>query len=102
MSRRVIPNLQFNINQDGEPDYSIIGENAIVQDIIHSQAVWGIRDAIKCKLKHAKIIEINSTGNYLTVEKHDFRSALDKSILYFEKFEDYETCGEILKLKNKL
>ena len=97
MSKRVIPNLQFNINGDGEPDYSIIGENEIIQDIVYSQTVTGIREAIKRKAKHAKIIEINSTGNYLTVDKQDFESALNKSISYYEKFEDYETCAEILR-----
>ena len=51
MSKRVIPNLQFNINGDGEPDYSIIGENEIIQDIVYSQTVTGIREAIKRKAK---------------------------------------------------
>jgi hypothetical protein len=102
MSKRIIPNLQFNINGEGEPDYSIIATNEVVRDIVYSQTVWGIRDAIKRKLKHAKIVEINSTGQYLTVDKQDFESALDKSISYYEIFEDYETCAEIIKLKNKL
>jgi hypothetical protein len=102
MSKRIIPNLQFNINGDGIPDYSAIGANEIVQDIVYSQTVWGIREAIKRKAKHAKIVEINSTGHYLTVDKQDFESALNKSISYYEKFEDYETCAEIVKLKEKL
>jgi inorganic pyrophosphatase len=102
MAKRQIPNLQFNINRDGEPDYSVIGQNEVVQDIVYSQTVWGIREAIKRKAKHAKIVEINSTGQYLTVDKQDFESALNKSILYYEKFEDYETCAEIIKLKNQL
>ncbi len=102
MSKRIIPNLQFNINGDGEPDYSVIGANEVVQDIVYSQTVYGIREAIKRKLKHAKIVEINSTGQYLTVDKQDFESALNKSISYYEKFEDYETCAEIVKLKNQL
>jgi hypothetical protein len=102
MSKRIIPNLQFNINGDGEPDYSVIAENEIVRDIVYSQTVWGIRDAIKRKSKHAKIVEINSTGQYLTVEKQDFESALNNSISYYEVFEDYETCAEIVKLKNQL
>jgi hypothetical protein len=102
MNKRIIPNLQFNINGEGEPDYSVIATNEIVRDIVYSQTVWGIRDAIKRKLKHAKIVEINSTGQYLTVEKQDFKSALDKSISYYEIFEDYETCAEIVKLKEKL
>ena len=102
MAKRQIPNLQFNINGEGEPDYSIIGENEIIQDIVYYQTVTGIRDAIKRKTKHAKIVEINSTGQYLTVDKQDFVSALNKSISYYEKFEDYETCAEIVKLKEKL
>ncbi len=102
MSKRIIPNLQFNINGEGEPDYSVIGQNEVVQDIVYSQTVYGIREAIKRKLKHAKIVEINSTGQYLTVDKQDFESALNKSISYYEKFEDYETCAEIVKLKNQL
>ena len=102
MSKRIIPNLQFNINGEGEPDYSVIAENEIVRDIVYSQTVWGIRDAIKRKLKHAKIVEINSTGQYLTVEKQDFKSALDNSISYYEVLEDYEACAEIVKLKKQL
>jgi hypothetical protein len=102
MSKRLIPNLQFNINGEGEPDYSIIATNEVIRDIVYYQTVTGIRDAIRRKLKHAKIVEINSTGQYLTVEKQDFKSALDKSISYYEVFEDYETCAEIIKLKEKL
>jgi hypothetical protein len=102
MAKRQILNLQFNINGEGEPDYSVIATNEIVRDIVYSQTVLGIRDAIKRKLKHAKIVEINSTGHYLTVDKQDFKSALDNSISYYEVFEDYETCAEIIKLKEKL
>jgi hypothetical protein len=102
MAKRQIPNLQFNINGDGEPDYSVIAENEVIKDIVYYQTVTGIRDAIKRKLKHAKIVEINSTGQYLTIEKQNFLSALNKSISYYEVFEDYELCAEIVKLKEKL
>lgn len=102
MAKRQIPNLQFNISGEGEPDYSIIAENEIIRDIVYSQTVLGIREAINRKAKHAKIVEINSTGQYLTVEKDDFEVALENSIQYYEIMEDYETCAEIVKLKNKL
>jgi hypothetical protein len=102
MAKRQIPNLQFNINGDGEPNYSVIAENEVIKDIVYYQTVTGIRDAIKRKLKHAKIVEINSTGQYLTIEKQNFLSALNKSISYYEVFEDYELCAEIVKLKEKL
>jgi hypothetical protein len=102
MAKRQIPNLQFNINGEGEPDYSIIAENEAIRDIVYSQTILGIREAINRKTKHAKIVEINSTGQYLTVEKIDFELALENSIHYYEVIEDYETCAEIVKLKNKL
>jgi hypothetical protein len=102
MAKRQIPNLQFNINGEGEPDYSIIAENEAIRDIVYSQTILGIREAINRKTKHAKIIEINSTGQYLTVEKNDFEVALNNSIHYYEVMEDYEACAEIVKLKNKL
>jgi hypothetical protein len=102
MAKRQIPNLQFNINGEGEPDYSVIAENEIIRDIVYSQTVLGIREAISRKAKHAKIIEVNSTGQYLTVEKNDFKVALDNSIHYYEVLEDYETCSSIMRLKEQL
>lgn len=102
MAKRTIPNLQFNINGEGEPDYSVIAGDEVVRGLIYHQTVTGIRDAIKRKLKHTKIVEINSTGQYLTVEKQDFESALNNSISYYEVLEDYETCSSIMKLKEQL
>lgn len=102
MAKRQIMNLQFNINGEGEPDYSIIVEDERIRDIVYSQTVLGIREAINRKAKHAKIIEVNSTGQYLTVEKNDFEIALNNSIHHYEVLEDYESCAAIVKLKNKL
>jgi hypothetical protein len=102
MAKRVIPNLQFNIVGEGTADYSAISQNEIVQDIVYSNTFWGIKEAVKKRLKHAKIVEVNSSGHYLTVEQENFKEALDNTIMYYEKQEDYETCAEIVKLKNQL
>lgn len=102
MAKRIIPNLQFNIAGNGEPDYSIISQNKVVRDIVYANTFVGIKEAVKKRSKHAKICEINSSGHYLTVEQEDFKTALDNTLSYYEKSEDYETCAEIVKLKNQL
>jgi len=102
MSRRVIPNLKINIIGCGNPDFSNISKDTSFQKILRVNTLNGIREAIKRRSKHAKIIEINSTGDYITIDKEDFSSALDSTLCYFEKIEDYETCDSIMKLKREI
>lgn len=102
MAKRQIPNLQFNINGGGEPDYSIISQNEIVRNLVYINTFVGIKEALKKRSKHAKICEINSSGQYLTIEQEDFKAALDNTLSYYEILEEYETCAEIIELKNKL
>ena len=102
MTKRQIPNLQFNINGGGEPDYSIISQNEVVKDLVYTNTFVGIKEALKKRSKHAKICEINSSGHYLTIEQEDFKTALDNTLSYYEKQEEYEMCAKIIELKNKL
>ena len=102
MAKRQIPNLQFNIEGNGEPDYSVISQNTVVRDIVYANTFVSIREAIKKRSKHAKICEINSSGHYLTVEQEDFKTALDNTLQYYEILEEYEMCAEIVELKNQL
>ena len=102
MAKRQIPNLQFNIAGNGEPDYSVISQNTVVRDIVYANTFVSIREAIKKRSKHAKICEINSSGHYLTVEQEDFKTALDNTLQYYEILEEYEMCAEIVELKNQL
>lgn len=102
MAKRIIPNLHFNVAEGGEPDYSVISKNEMIRDIIYANTFVGIREAIKKRAKHAKICEINSSGQYLTVEQEDYKAALDNALSYYEVLEEYETCAEIVELKNKL
>ena len=102
MAKRQIPNLQFNIASEGEPDYSIIAENPVVRNIVYTNTFISIKEAVKKRSKHAKICEINSSGHYLTVEQEDFKIALDNTLQYYEILEQYEMCAEIIELKNQL
>jgi hypothetical protein len=102
MAKRQIPNLQFNIADGGQPDYSVISQNEVVRTIVYANTFVGIKEALKKRSKHAKICEINSSGHYLTIEQEDFKAALDNTLSYYEILEEYETCAEIIELKNKL
>jgi hypothetical protein len=55
MAKRQIPNLQFNINGAGEPDYSVISQNEAVRYIVYTNTFDGIKEALKKRSKHAKI-----------------------------------------------
>jgi len=102
MATRIIPNLNFRIDGDGEPDYSVISENEVIRDLVYEQTYLGIKEAVRRRLKHAKIVEVNSTGQFLAIEKPEFELALNNTIQYYEVLEDYEKCAEIVELKNQL
>jgi hypothetical protein len=102
MSRRIIPNLIFESDGWEEPDYSVLSTDENVRKIIYTNTFVGIKEAIKKRAKNAKIIEINSSGHYVTVVKEDFKKALDTTLIYHEGLEDYETCAQIIKLKKQI
>jgi hypothetical protein len=102
MSRRIIPNLIFKSDGWEEPDYSTLSTDETVRNIIYTNTFIGIKEAIKKRAKNAKIIEVNSSGHYITVVKEDFKTALDNTLIYHEELEDYETCAQIIKLKKQI
>lgn len=103
MSKRIIPNIIFTSENINElPDYSLLSQNKIVKSIVCENTFIGIKEAIKKRSKNAKIIEVNSSGYYITIGKEDYKTALDNVIGYYETLEDYETCAEIMNLKKQL
>lgn len=42
-----------------------------------------------------------STERYF-VYKSDFKETLDRALVIFEKYEKYEICAEVVKIKNRL
>jgi hypothetical protein len=102
MSKRIIPNITFHSDGWDEPDYSALSTDETVRNIIYTNTFIGIKEAIKKRAKNAKIIEVNSSGHYITIVKEDFKTALDNTLNYHENLEDYETCAQIIKLKNQI
>jgi hypothetical protein len=96
MKRRQVPNLYFTINSS-EPEFNfdIIQHDEKIQFLILSNVVFGIEEAIKLKKEEATIVELNSSGNYVSLHKENWKTSLESAERWFLKFEDYESCAKI-------
>ena len=100
MSKRKIPNLYITI-QEGI-DFAAIQENVQIKDILYNSVVEGIKSAAKTNKSEATIIELNSTGNYISLDRTDWKQSLEKAQIYFMDLEQYEMCADIQKLIESL
>jgi hypothetical protein len=100
MAKRIIPNLYIAV-QEGV-NFEAIQENTQIKTLIYSNIVTGIVDAKKYNRTEATIVELNSTGNYITIGKEDWKQSLMNVQEYFIQSENYEACSEIQKLIESL
>jgi hypothetical protein len=96
MAKRIIPNLYIAI-KDGT-DFDLVQENEQIQSILFNSIISGIEDAIKTNKEEATIIELNSSGNYISLDKDNWKPSLEKAQVYFTSLEEYEKCADIQKL----
>jgi hypothetical protein len=96
MSRRVIPNLYIAVHE--ETEFESIQDNHTIRDIIFNSIILGVGEAIKYKRKEATIVELNSSGNYVTLPKEIWKQSLESAQQHFVKLEEYETCADIQEL----
>jgi hypothetical protein len=96
MSRRVIPNLYIAVQEGSE--FESIQDNHTVRDIIFNSIILGVGEAIKYKRKEATIVELNSSGNYVTLPREIWKQSLENAKEHFVKLEEYETCVDIQEL----
>lgn len=100
MAKRLVPNLYITL-QDGV-DFEAIQENDQIKTLLYSSIVTGIIDAKRYNRTEATIVELNSTGNYITISKEDWKQSLMNVQDYFVQSENYEACLEIQKLIESL
>jgi hypothetical protein len=100
MARRVIPNLYITV-QEGV-DFDLIQENPQIQEVLFNSIIVGIKDALKTNKTEATIVELNSSGNYISLEKDNWKASLEKAQTHFSELEEYEKCAEIQKLIESL
>ena len=96
MAKRIIPNLYIAI-QEGT-DFNIIQDNAQIQEVLFNNVVDGIKDAAKTNKQEATIIELNSSGNYISINYENWKLSLEKAQIYFAGLEQYEVCADIQKI----
>jgi len=96
MAKRVVPNLYITI-QDGV-DFEAIQENIQIKSLIYSNILDGIKEAKKYNRTEATIVELNSTGNYISIVKNDWEQSLISAQQFYIQAENYEACADIQKL----
>lgn len=100
MAKRIVPNLYITLQNGVE--FEAIQENIQIQSLIYNSIITGIIDAKRYKRTEATIVELNSTGNYITIDKKDWKQSLINVQQYFIQSENYEKCIEIQKLIESL
>jgi hypothetical protein len=100
MAKRVVPNLYIASNDEEELD--TLQSNPYLKDVIFNCIIVGIEDAIKNKKKEALLIELNSSGNYVSLPQDKWEASLNNAEKYFIGLEEYETCIDIQKLKESI
>ena len=96
MAKKVVPNLYITV-QDGV-DFEAIQHNEQIQEVLYNRVVIAIKEADKTNKLEATVVELNSTGNYISINRIDWKKSLIKAQEYFLNLEEYEKCADIQKL----
>lgn len=98
---RIIPNLHIKPYTPGMPPEMLL-ESEVLVDLVYSEVLPAIQDALKARKSFATLFRINSTDAHLELPKSSWISAIDKCISYNSQKEKYEVCNELTTLKTKL
>ena len=91
--KRIIPNLCVHFVEGA--DLSIIRENEYVRDIVLGSVVLGIKEAVRLQRQEATIVELNSSGNYVSISKDKWKISLEEAQKHYVAQEAYELCADI-------
>jgi hypothetical protein len=98
--RKTIPNLTITVNC--ESDIEQVSSNLQIQDMVFRNLILGIREAQQKRRKTADIIELNLSGNLVSVPQENWKTSLESAEKYFVRQEKYEICSAIQQLINSL
>jgi rRNA-processing protein FCF1 len=98
---RVIPNLKIYPLSTTTP-VDLILEAEVLVELVHTEVLPAIQQALKAKKNAATLFEINSSDSYIELPKSEWVTAIDSCISYYSKKERYELCTELTTLKSKL
>jgi len=70
--------------------------------LIYKSLVEGVSEAIEENRTKVKVCEIQYQNVYVTVEKEDWKTSLDRALEFYINKEEYEECSKIKNLIDKL
>ena len=69
---------------------------------VYTSLVEGICEAFETDSDEIKLCEVKYANTYLTVHKDNWSSSLAKAMDFYIEKEEYEQCGKIKNLMDKL
>ena len=72
------------------------------EDAVYDRILEAVGEGLFLELDEIRLFELNGTDVYLTSDKENWRSGIEKAIDYFVKIEQYEKCIVGKQLLNKL
>jgi hypothetical protein len=93
MSKRNIPNLYIVTNNEHELES--VHNNEYIKEIIFGSVILGIKEAIKLNKKEATIVELNSSGNCISIPMDKWKIPLEEAQKHYVAQEAYELCADI-------
>ena len=70
--------------------------------LIYKSLIEGVSEAMEENRTKVRICEIKNQNVYVTVEKEDWKTSLDRALEFYISKEEYEECSKIKNLINKL
>ncbi len=94
--------LSVEILYDDKEDLDVLTESEDFHKLLFDEVVTGIEEALESISTTAKIIYIPNLECSVTIYRRNFKSAIEGVIGFYEKYEDYKKCAELVKLKKKV
>ena len=69
---------------------------------VYKSLVEGITEAFETKSNEINLCEVKHTNTYLTVHKDNWSGSLAKAMDFYIEKEEYEQCGKIKNLMDKV
>ena len=91
MKKRHIPVISFN-------DL----DSKVQKPKVYKSLVEGVVEAMENNSNEIKLCEVKYANTYLTVHKDNWSSSLAKAMDFYIEKEEYEQCGKIKNLMDKL
>ncbi len=92
----VIPSIPILDEEDAQDFFD---EN---EDFVYNRITQAIEEGIVTHITNIRLFELNGSGVYLTSERDTWSGGAQQALRYYESVENYEQCGRLRDLIDKL